>query len=387
MDRDKKDMAKPLRILVHAPLGVGGVTGLMLNIQRNIDREKLNFDYLVFHDRVEPQEHIALELGAKKIIASADEIRFKPLRGIIRLIRIRSVCKKNNVKILHFNGGAPMGFLTMLAAKAGGVKWVTFHSHNGGMSNEGTTARIVSNICRPMLSLVVDDYWACSKLAAEFSFPKDIVRNKKYYFMPNAIQLEKYKFNPKVRNTVRQELGLMEKYVVGHVGRFNHQKNHKFLIDIFDKVHEKNKNTVLLLFGVGELQEQIKNQVSELGLDDCVKFYGASDEMFRMYQAMDVLLMPSLFEGLPVTGVEAQAAGLPIVFSDTVTREVAVSTNVDYVALKETAEVWADCVLKYLDTERKDYCKELEAAGFAQDGMINHFQNYYLELGKKLSVI
>lgn len=387
MMRDESSAAQPLRILVHAPLGVGGVTNLMLNIQKNIDRDKLNFDYLVFHDRVEPEEHTALALGARKLVASADEITFKPLRALVRLKRVRDVCKKNNIKILHFNGGAPMGFLTMLAAKAGGVKWITFHSHNGGMSNEGWMAKFVSDLCRPLLGLVVDDYWACSELAANFSFPRSVVKEKNYYFMPNAIDLEKFKYDPEVRKQVRNELGVADKFVVGHAGRFNHQKNHAFLIDIFSEIHKKDPNAFLLLFGVGELQERIKAKVNNLGLTDSVLFYGASDQMERMYQAMDVFLMPSNFEGLPVTGVEAQAAGLPIVFSDVITHEVAVSPYIEYVSLNKPVSLWADKVLAFKDAKRKDYCNELADAGFEKEAMVTHFQHYYINLGKRMHLI
>lgn len=384
----KRDKGKnPLIILVHAPLGVGGVTNLMLNIQRNIDRKLLNFDYLVFHDRIEPKEQFVYSMGSKKLIASADNIKFKPLRGIIRLFKIRNVCKNNNVKIFHFNGGAPLGFLTMFAAKCGGVKWITFHSHNGGMSNEGFLVKPISAICKPLLNLVVDDYWACSSIAARFSFPRSIVRGKKYYFMPNAIDLHKFKYNEKIRKQVRNELGLSGKFVIGHAGRFNRQKNHAFLIDIFAEIHRKDSNAVLVLFGVGELQESIKNKVNALELNDYVLFYGASNQMNRMYQAMDVFLMPSLFEGLPVVGVEAQAAGLPIVFSDVITREVGVAPNIEYLSLKEPVDIWANKVLKFKNAKRTDYCRELEEAGFDQDKMVAHFEKYYLDVGKKLKLI
>ena len=162
-----------------------------------------------------------------------------------------------------------MGFLTMLAAKAGGVKWITFHSHNGGMSNEGWMAKVVSALCRPLLGLVVDDYWACSELAANFSFPRRVVKDKKFYFMPNAIDLEKFKYNAKVRNQVRNELGVADKFVVGHAGRFNHKKNHTFLIDIFAEIHKKNPDAFLVLFGVGELQDSVKNKVYTRDLFTC----------------------------------------------------------------------------------------------------------------------
>ena len=131
MNRDKN------KIVVYAPLGIGGVSSLMTNIQKKLDREKLNFDYLVVHDRKEPMEDLVVSLGSKKIVAAADEIKFRPLRTVVRFFRIIKECKRNDIKVLHFNGGAPMGLFTIVAAKFGGVKHITFHSHNGGMSNEG----------------------------------------------------------------------------------------------------------------------------------------------------------------------------------------------------------------------------------------------------------
>ena len=381
MNQEKKESMK---ILVFAPLGVGGVTSLMLDIQKSIDRDKLNFDYLVFHDQKEEQEHIAIGLGSKKIIASADSIGFKPFRGLVRFFRVRKACKENSIKVLHFNYGSPLGFITLLAAKLGGVKWITFHSHNGGVTNQGILGTIIGRVCRPFLSLVVDDFWACSALAASFSFPKSISKHNKYKFVPNGIDLEKFKYNEQVRNRVRKELSINDKFVVGHAGRFNLQKNHEFLIEIFAKIHEKNSDSVLLLFGTGDLQNRIKNKVSLMGLEDCIVFCGASNVMNEMYQAMDIFLMPSLFEGLPVTGIEAQAAGLPMILSNNITREVAIAPNVEYVPLDESTDVWADVALKYKDSFRKDYCTDLKEAGFSREDMAKLFQTYYLELNKKI---
>ena len=325
-----------------------------------------------------------IKLGSKKIVASVDNIRFKVLRGIIRPFVIRKVCKQNNVKILHFNGGTPTGFFHMFGAKLGGVKWITFHSHSGGFDNKEFLKRIANRICRPLLKFVVSDYWACSTLAAEYSFPKRVFKNNAYYYFPNAIDLEKYKYNSNERQIIRKKLNVQERFVVGHAGRFEYPKNHEFLIDIFEKIYEKNNKAILLLFGNGSLEDEIKSIVSKKNMEDCVRFCGLSYEMEKMYQAMDVLLMPSHFEGLPVAGVEAQASGLPVIFSDVITREVAVSPYVEYVSLDETANDWADKTLKYEGISRKDYCKELAEKGFDKKDMVEKFQSYYLKIGKRL---
>ncbi|MGN0383494.1 MAG: glycosyltransferase family 1 protein [Eubacterium sp.] len=387
MKTDRKSEHGPLRIAVVAPLGVGGITGLMLNIQRHIDRDKINFDYLVFHNRHEPQEDEAIALGSKKIIASTDNIKFRPLRGFCRLFVLAKVCKENDIKILHFNCGAPKVLLMIIAARMGGVKYVTYHSHNSGMSNEGRWVSLINKLCKPFIPFFADDFWACSTLAAKFTFPKSIVDNNKFYFMPNGINLNRFVYDKEIRNKLRKELGYEGKFVVGHAGRFTYQKNHSYLIDIFNEIHKKDLTAVLVLCGEGELQEQIKDKVYKLGLEGFVTFLGASDEMQNIYNVMDVFIMPSHYEGLPVAGVEAQASGLPVVFANTITREVGVTENISYISLSEPPHKWAETVLSYKNVERRDNREELKNAGFDQESMVEHFQNYYFEVGRKLNLI
>lgn len=375
-----------IRVLVVAPLGVGGISTLMLNIQKNIDRKKVNFDYLTLHDRKEPQEDIAIEMGSIKYVASADNVKMKPLRFFARLLQIKKICKSNNIKIMHNNDGTPKGVLNAIAAKAGGVEYITYHSHNGGTTESDFLSRFVNSICRPLIPIVCNDLWACSTLAAEFTFPKYIAKHKKFRFVPNGVDLERFKFNSTVREETRLDMGLENKFVIGHVGRFNKQKNHEYLIDIFSAIHEKNADSVLLLIGEGETQTSIKDKVHKLGLDKSVFFYGISAHVAKLYNAMDVLLMPSIFEGLPVTGIEAQASGLPIVFSDVITREVAIAHNIDYVSLTQSPDVWADIVLKHRGEPRKDYCSELKKAGFEQKKMVHGFQSYYEKVGLTLQL-
>jgi glycosyltransferase involved in cell wall biosynthesis len=381
------DKKGDIRVLVNAPLRMGGISSLMLNIQKNLNREKVNLDYLVFHDTKEPQEDIAFEMGSKKIVVSRDDVKIKPLRGLLRFFTMCKTLRENNIKILHYNDGSAIGILTVIAARLGGVKYVTYHSHNGGDDDDNNNIkRIINPICKKLIPIFADDMWACSSEAAKYTFPKKVVREKRFYFMPNAIDLNKYAFNEKVRNEVRATLKLEGKFVVGHVGRFFHQKNHSFLIDAFKAIHERVPNAVLIMFGSGELQESIKEKVKSLKLDDCVIFYGNCFEMEKMYQAMDIFLMPSHFEGLPVSGVEAQAAGLPVIFSDTITREVGINENVSYLPIDGSAEAWADAAISYMDKPRIRSVEKLRESGFDEKDVVEHFQNYYLNVGKKLKL-
>lgn len=376
---------KPVRVLVTAPLGVGGVTNMMINIQSHMDRTKVNFDYLVFHDRKEPCEEIVMGLGSRKLVASVDKIKLKPLRRILRMREIRKVCQKNNIQILHYNADSPADLMNIIAAKMGGVKYVTIHSHNAGFGTAGKGIRILSRISKPFIPRYCDTFYGCSDLAARFLFPHKIIVGGNYAVLPNAIELEKYDFNRKVREETRERLGIQDKFVIGHAGRFSDQKNHTFLLDIFQKVHEMDRNTLLLLFGVGELMEPMKQKAKRLGISSAVMFCGASKEMNKMWQAMDVFVMPSLHEGMPVTGIEAQASGLPCIFSDTITKEVGITENTEFLSLKESPAFWAKRVLNYRGTERKSCRSILAKAGYDIQQTSDIVERLYLDVYEKLS--
>lgn len=373
-----------VRVLVTAPLGVGGVTNMMIHIQEHLDRSKVNFDYLVFHDRHEPMEDKVISLGSKKYVASADNVKFKIFRRIWRINEIRKVCKKNHIKILHYNADCAADMTNIIGAKLGGVKYITIHSHNAGFGTAGSGIRLMSKILKPLIPIFCDNFYGCSELAAKFLFPKSIIESGRYAVLPNGINLKKYEYNEEIRQEMRCKMNLEGKYVIGHAGRFSNQKNHSFLLDIFQAVHWKNPNTVLLLFGVGELQEEMKEKTRRLGLVDSVIFYGSSNEMHKMWQAIDIFVMPSLHEGLPVTGVEAQASGLPCIFSDAITKEVGLTSNTEFLSLQEKPDVWAEHVLKYMNVQRKSEKKILEQAGYDIQQTADTLAQMYLNVAEKL---
>ena len=376
--------SKPLKVLVSAPLGVGGLTTMMINIQSHLDRKKINFDYLVFHDRKEPMEDTVYAMGSHKIIAAVDDLPIGFMRRICRVNEIRKVCKKNKIQILHYNADSPADLTNVIGARLGGVKYITFHSHNAGFGTAGKSIRILSAFLKPFTSLLCDNFLGCSELAARFLFPKSIINSGKYSVLPNGIELNKYDFNPTVRDEIRKKLDLEGKYVVGHAGRFSDQKNHSFLLDIFQKIYEKDKNTILLLFGAGELLELIKKKDARLGIEDAVIFYGTSNEMEKMWQAMDVFVMPSLHEGLPVTGIEAQASGLPCIFADTITREVDVTGKSEFLSLKESPAVWADHVLKHKTDTRESGVPALKKAHYDIQQTADMISELYLKVADRL---
>ena len=375
---------KPVRVLVVAPLGVGGVTNMMINIQKHLDRSKINFDYLVFHDRKEPSEDIVKEMGSRKLVASVDNIGSAAIRRFARLKEIKKVCRENKIDILHYNADSAADLMNIMAAKAGGGKYVTIHSHNAGFGTAGKGIRIMSKILKPLIPHYCDTFWGCSDLAARFLLPKSIIDSGNYYVLPNGIELDKYKFDQNVREEKRKELGVEGKYVIGHAGRFSDQKNHTFILDIFAKICEKDNDAILVLFGVGELLDKMKDKANLLGISERVIFYGASNEMNKMWQAMDVFLMPSLHEGLPVTGIEAQASGLPCVFSDEITKEVDVTNTSIFLSLSETTEKWADAVLAFKGTARFNNIEKLRMANYDISSTANTVSELYLNVAERI---
>ena len=188
-------------------------------------------------------------------------------------------------------------------------------------------------------------------------------KNHSFVIMRNAINTEKFVYDPEIAKRQKESLGIEDKFVLGHVGRFNFQKNHEFLIEIFNEVCKENANTVLLLVGTGELEENIHKKVRNLGLHEKVKFLGVREDIPELMQAMDVFVFPSLFEGLPVTLVEAQAAGLPCVVSDTITKEIDITNNVKFLDINGKTYEWAKDIIKKKERKKEAY-HMLEKAGF-----------------------
>jgi len=201
-----------------------------------------------------------------------------------------------------------------------------------------------------------NNYFACSRNAGKWLFGKRVSNLNELVVLNNAVNVDEFKYDVEIRKKVRKELGIGNELVIGHIGRFNKQKNHNFLIDIFKAVSEVNPDAILLLAGDGDLRRKIEKKVSRLGLKSKVKFLGVRNDINSIMQAMDLFLLPSLFEGLPVVLIEAQAAGLKCIVADTITRESDITSRVEFLRLNDTPEKWANQVLsstyEHADTEK-----------------------------------
>ena len=357
---------KKTRVLQTTFLGIGGITSMVLNIQEHMDREQVFFDYLVFRDQKEPAEERALKFGSKKIIANTTDGKTGFMKLWLKLYRTYKALKKSEFDVLHINVSSPHAAFIGIPAKLAKVPKVVVHSHNANSSANIGAKKIANAISKSFMALYVDEFLACSTEAAEFMFPKSVIKKKNYTIVKNGIDVSKYGFSQSVREEYRAKLNVTDELLFGHIGRFEKQKNHRFLLDIFAEIHKKNEKTKLLLIGIGDLMEEIKAYAEEKGLMDCVNFYGSTQEVPQLLQAMDCFLFPSLYEGLPVVGVEVQASGLPIFMADTITTEVGITELAHYLPLNMSAKEWADKVLCELSDmpERRAYHEEVKEAGF-----------------------
>lgn len=324
----------------------GGVESMIMNLYLNLDRKKVQFDFFVECTSKIIRENKIKELGGNVVI-------IPPIKKLIfndsKLVRL---LKEGNYDIVHANKST-LNYFYLRAAKKAGIKIRISHAHSTTSKRE-----LLKNCVKFGLKFLSKKYathlFACSKKAGVWQYGKKAFLKGDVHVVNNAIDIEKYRFNPLVSSEMREELCIGNKYVVGHIGRFMKQKNHRYIIEVFKRVHDLDENTLLLLVGDGPLLDDIRKLVTKNRLDNSVIFAGTHKHPERYYQAMDCLLMPSLYEGLPVVGIEAQTNGLNCFFSTAITKEVVVNDNCFFKSLKDGPEKWALDILSKKENKNDD---------------------------------
>lgn len=346
-----------------------GLETMLMNYYRNIDRTKIQFDFLTHRPNKSDYDDEIISMGGKVYYAP----RLYPQNYSTYFKYMKQFFKDHpEYTIIHSHIDA-MSYLPLLAAKKAGVPIRIAHSHNTSIDRDFKWP--LKMLFREFLPGVATDFYTCGEEAGKFLF-----QGEKCIFIPNAIDTTKFLFNENLRIQKRKKLNLESKLVIGHVGRLSYQKNHKFLIQVFSEVVKKEPNAILLLIGRGEKEKEIQEQVHRLKLDKTVVFLGNRDDVNELYQVMDVFVMPSLFEGVPVVGVEAQFANLPCVFSDKVPSEVKFSERTEFINLNESPTYWADKILKCSQQyTRKKNCQELINSNYNIKNAKKILENIYLE--------
>jgi len=307
-------MGSPIRVL-HAVVNMnrGGAETLIMNLYRNIDLSKIQFDFLTSKEGVFDQEIIEMGGRIHRIPYITDGGHKNYIRHLDQFFK-----ENAHYNIVHSHMDKMSGFV-LRAAKKAGVPTRIAHSHNT-QSEGGLAAKIYKSYAGSQIPKVSTHYLACSNVAAKWLFKRKASSST---LLKNGIDINKFSFSKAIRDQMRDDLGIETgELVVGHIGRFNHQKNHSFLIDIFKELLRTVPNAVLILAGDGPLRSVIEEKVKHLNLENKVQFLGIRSDVEFLLQAFDVFVFPSLHEGLPITLIEAQASGLPCVISDVISGEV-----------------------------------------------------------------
>ena len=330
---------EPIRIAqVVGKMMNGGVEAVVMNYYRHIDRSKLQFDFIVDEDSTYiPREEIE-SLGGRVYIIPPYQKLNKYIPSLIKLF------KENQYKIVHSHINT-ISVFSLYAAKKASVPVRIAHNHSTAAPGEWKK-NILKYTLRPFAKVYATHYAACSKYAGEWLFGKKSMARGEVTIFNNAIDLNKFKYDENVRAEVRKELGLEGKFVIGHVGRFCYQKNQEFLIDVIEEVYKKNPNAVLMLVGDGPDREKIEKKVRQQNLEGCVLFLGSRNDTDRLYQAMDVFVFPSRYEGLGMAAVEAQFCGVRTVMSNRVPDDAKVLDNIVSLPLTCSLKDWIYSILK-----------------------------------------
>jgi len=329
---------------------IGGVETFLMSYWRHIDKSKFQLDFLSIYPKLCFEDEL-IEGGAKIHVAS--DFKKHPLKYARELSKI---LKEGKYDIVHINMLSAANFIPFIVAKRSKIKKIIAHAHNTG-TPKGILRKFLNMFCKKLILSKATDFWACSKKAGKWMFGDDRAK-----IIRNAIDVKKFSFNETAREKIRKEFSLENKFVIGNVGRFHEQKNHKFLIDVFAEVYKQDKNAVLLLVGDGELKNTIEKKIEGLGLKNAVILAGIRTDVENFYQVFDVFVLPSLFEGLAITLIEAQCAGVAIVASDSVTPEANVTGFLQY--LPFNVEMWVKAILEKRAFNRIDVSEKIRDAGY-----------------------
>lgn len=366
-------MAETIRILhVLGSTNLGGAESRIMDIYRYIDREKVQFDFLVHQTEKGYYDDEIESLGGR--IFRVPRFKLYNLSAYKKALK-KFFAEHHEFRAVHGHMTST-GAIYLPIAKRNGIPMTIAHARSAGV-DKGLKGRLTLWIRKPLKNRC-DYMFACSGLAGEAVFGSKNTLNGKVKIIPNAIDVEPFCYREDIRQRMRTELNLEDCFVIGHVGRFHYAKNHEYLLEIFKEIALRQQNTVLLLLGEGNRMEEMKKKAKTLGIEDKVIFAGNKKKTCDYYQAMDFFVFPSRFEGLPGTVVEAQSAGLSCLISDTIAREVGITDLVAYRSIEESPAKWADYVLEHKEYVRKNKYEQIAAAGYDVREQAKRYEQFYL---------
>ena len=350
-------------------MDAGGAENMLMKLYRTVDKKRVQFDFACFTNEEGFFDKEILSMGGRIFRLGTVPLKKYPYKRMKSLYDFFRLHKYDYV--LQSTEQAHMASFSLIA-KIAGVYVIAIRATNSSACR-GRLFDKVEKCLRFLPCFVADVKFAPSKLSADFLFGK----NADVQILNNGINITEFQFNENLRRLKRKEFSFQNKLVIGHIGRFSKQKNHIFVIDVFVKILEKNSCAILLLIGTGELYHNIKKYVDALGITDRVIFAGVRKDVSELMMAMDILVFPSFYEGMPNVVIEAQTTGLPCLVSDTITEECKVTDKVEFLSLKNSALEWANKALSMInnDTKREDYAGKMKVAGYDIKDVAKTFLN------------
>lgn len=370
---------EPIRVLnLFTIMNRGGAETMVMNYYRNLDRSKVQFDFMVHREERGAYDDEIEALGGRIYrMCSIYPQNFKIYKKKLKVF----FDEHKEYKIIHGHM-SELGAFAYQAAKDAGVPVRICHAHNAPHGFD------IKTLFREYFKFKSNKHlthrFICGQASGEWLFGKKY--KDKFILMNNAVDCESFICNNQISTNMRKKLEIEDKLVIGHIGRFNVQKNHSFIIDVFSEIYKKDSNMVLLLTGTGELEEEIKEKVRKLGLVNVVKFLGVRSDIPEIMQAIDIFLFPSLFEGLPVTLVEAQAAGVKCFISDCIPKQVILTDLVEVISLKRGKKYWAEQIFKAKNNiNKKNMYSVMRKVNFDIKDNAKWLSNFYQEEYAKYS--
>ena len=334
-------------------LNRAGAETFLINLYRVWNRSIIQFDFALYqHENDEKNYYAEAEqMGGR--------IYYLPPKSdgmYANILAVKNLVRKNQYKIVWRHTDSCVGGLDLLGAKWGGAERLILHSHNTQATKIGN---VLHYLLRPWINGILTERFACGDKAGKWMYG-----NRDFKIVNNGVDTEKYRYNQIVRDRCRGKLNLSNQVVIGHVGRFSKVKNHEFLLQIVKCMLDDNEDVKLILVGDGKLKEDIEKKAIEFGISKYVQFLGVRDDIEKLMQIFDVFVMPSLFEGFPVTLIEAQAAALPCLVSSVVSKEVKLIDNVEFEKLTESPYTWGKEIMQMSKKERYDSSTMMKEAGY-----------------------
>ena len=342
------------KILISPTLGLDleGITSVIYNYTKAMDRSGMELSFLTYGELKPSLRERFASLGRILFVSDRKQSTKAYVKDYIALL------KKEKFDVVHINGNSGTMIIEVVLAKLCGVKNVMVHGHSTRTSHP-----FVHGVLKRPMMWLSDECIACSEATGQWLYG-----NHPYTLLNNAIELDPFRFRQDLRQQYREEFGIADAtYLVGHIGHFTEPKNHFFLIDAFAQFHKLEPRSKLLLISDGPRFRQVKEQVARLGIEDAVIFAGRRSDVAGIYSAMDLFMLPSCWEGLPLVLVEAQVNGLPMLVSDVVTKVAKCTDRLTYKALEDGPEDWARSMQELLQTpvdRQKDVRPIIAAKGF-----------------------